>query len=924
MTPGGRTPGALALTLGAVLLLAACGGARSATAPGPVPTASANPSPRVAPEPVAPPAAAHELGWMPLAATNVPGFLRRNPAWDGRGVIIAILDGGVDPGVAGLTRLPYGGRKLLDVRDFSGEGRIALTPARLTGTHVRFGPVRLAGAARLRGLHAGGPVYGGVLDEVRLGQPPGADLNGNGHVGDSLLVVVFQASDGWVLLADTDGDGSLTGERPIRDFALAGDTFGWRSGADPPPATIAVSLRDRGAGQPPELDLVFDSGGHGTHVAGIAAGASMYGVRDFHGVAPGAELLGLKFANDARGGITVTGSMLRAMEHAIRFANGRRKPLVINMSFGVGNEREGAARIDAIVDSVLAANPDVVLVSSAGNDGPGLSTIGFPASARRVITVGATYPGVFLPPREDGSRFGDMIAFFSARGGELAAPDLIAPGLAYSTVPRFDTGEETKNGTSMAAPHVSGLVALLMSGLVAEGREIDAARIRRALIASAQPLPGGTVLDQGAGQPDVGRAWELLQRDPGFTVEIEAAPGGLSAALHVARSGPPSGLAQVFRLRREPAGPPVTWTLHAGAPWLEAPAELTLADTATVTVRYRMPAGARPGVHVGVVEARGPDSTLGPAFRLVNTVIVPRPARDRPDSILVDMPEGSLYRIVVPVDSGRPFRISVSEERGAPLLAFLHEPGGMPWRDGPAMLIGGEEDSAEFAADGRDVQGGLYEVVLVAGPVVPVEPMVIFDPAPVDARLTRAGDSVVVLGAATGPDVSVVGAERVFDVSLPGSEDLFVPFDLPAWAGRVVVEMVLDRDQWPRFTDFGLTLLDIDGRQLGTSPMNYHVGRLELEVPPQRPDGHATIVLSPGFADPEARETWSARVVVRLYADAHVPVQPTPGAAGRTRDARPLPVLSWRPPEGFHPLLRVTTRVGDRSWTRETGLPADF
>ena len=96
-----------------------------------------------------------------------------------------------------------------------------------------------------------------------------------------------------------------------------------------------------------ELDLVFDSCGHGTHVAGIAAGNDLYGVRGFDGVAPGAQLLGLKIANSAQGGITTTGSMIRAMDYAIRFAEARRLPLVLNMSFGVGNEIEGQARIDA-------------------------------------------------------------------------------------------------------------------------------------------------------------------------------------------------------------------------------------------------------------------------------------------------------------------------------------------------------------------------------------------------------------------------------------------------------------------------------------------------------------------------------------------------------------------------------------------------
>src|SRR5256885_8122514 len=49
----------------------------------------------------------------------------------------------------------------------------------------------------------------------------------------------------------------------------------------------------------------------GTHVAGIAAGHNLYNVQGFDGVAPGAQLLALKIANNARGGISVNGSMVR-------------------------------------------------------------------------------------------------------------------------------------------------------------------------------------------------------------------------------------------------------------------------------------------------------------------------------------------------------------------------------------------------------------------------------------------------------------------------------------------------------------------------------------------------------------------------------------------------------------------------------------
>ena len=249
----------------------------------------------------------------------------------------------------------------------------------------------------------------------------------------------------------------------MHDYLVGRETFGWAARGRTPKVTVAANF-SAGSGDP-RLDLVFDISSHGSHVAGIAAGHDLYGVPGFDGVAPGAQLLGLKIANSAQGSVTTSGSMMRAIDYAIRFADARRLPLVLNMSFGVGNEIEGGARIDALVDSVLAAHPDLVFTISAGNDGPGLSTIGFPGSARRAIGVGATVPASFLPPTR-GGRGPKTSSPISARGGQLAKPDLVTPGVAYSAVPRWNTGQEIEQGTSMASPHAAGLAALLVSGLV--------------------------------------------------------------------------------------------------------------------------------------------------------------------------------------------------------------------------------------------------------------------------------------------------------------------------------------------------------------------------------------------------------------------------------------------------------------------------
>src|SRR5919198_6134373 len=94
---------------------------------------------------VVPPQVAYAHGWMSLASTGVDRFLHAHPTYDGRGVLIAILDTGIDPGIAGLTNTTTGDPKLLDLRDFADEGRVPLAPVSPVGDSVDIGGRRLGG-----------------------------------------------------------------------------------------------------------------------------------------------------------------------------------------------------------------------------------------------------------------------------------------------------------------------------------------------------------------------------------------------------------------------------------------------------------------------------------------------------------------------------------------------------------------------------------------------------------------------------------------------------------------------------------------------------------------------------------------------------------------------------------------------------------
>ncbi len=194
----------------------------------------------------------------------------------------------------------------------------------------------------------------------------------------------------------------------------------------------------------------YDDHGHGTHTTGTMVGRDPAGVNEV-GVAPGAQWISAKILN-ASGGGTIE-NIIAAGEWILAPGGDPSKaPDVVNNSWGSGPGLDEWFR-----DVVIAwREAGIVPVFAAGNDGPGVGTVSIPGNYPESIAVGAT----------DSS---DGLASFSGRGpspyGEMK-PELSAPGVnVRSSVPGGGY-EGGWNGTSMAAPHVAGAVALL--------RQVDA------------------------------------------------------------------------------------------------------------------------------------------------------------------------------------------------------------------------------------------------------------------------------------------------------------------------------------------------------------------------------------------------------------------------------------------------------------------
>ncbi|HJR19940.1 MAG TPA: S8 family serine peptidase [Actinomycetota bacterium] len=210
-----------------------------------------------------------------------------------------------------------------------------------------------------------------------------------------------------------------------------------------------------------------DDHGHGTHVAGIAAAATNNGV-GIAGVAPAAKLMAVKVLDEEGSGDCddIATGIRFAADHGAR---------VINLSLGpelpglLAVLLQGGCISDLEAAATYAWNKGVFVVIAAGNNG--LRSV---YDSETLEVVGATGPD-------------DQAASYSSSGADVYAPGGDASSCSPSTC-IFSTwtggGYALNQGTSMAAPHVSGIAALLFA------RGYSNAQIRQRLAATADNLGG--------------------------------------------------------------------------------------------------------------------------------------------------------------------------------------------------------------------------------------------------------------------------------------------------------------------------------------------------------------------------------------------------------------------------------------------------
>jgi serine protease AprX len=272
-----------------------------------------------------------------------------------------------------------------------------------------------------------------------------------------------------------------------------------------------------------------DDNNHGTHTMGTMVGQDNLGNQI--GMAPGAQWIGCRNM-DSGWGTPATYSecfewFLAPYPYGGSSEEGdaSKAPHVINNSWGCP-PAEGCTTPDilkTVVENTRAAG--IVVVASAGNSGPVCSTVSTPlAIYESVFSIGAT----------DSS---DRIAGFSSRGpvtvdsSGRAKPDVTAPGVGIrSSLVGGGYSGQSWSGTSMASPHVAGLVALLISANPSLAGQVD--QIEEIIRRSAIPLSAS----QSCGEVDPGAvpnytygwgridAWEAFNLLPSLSLTKTASP----------------------------------------------------------------------------------------------------------------------------------------------------------------------------------------------------------------------------------------------------------------------------------------------------------------------------------------------------------------------------------------------------------------
>ncbi|MFD5428683.1 S8 family serine peptidase [Streptomyces sp. NPDC127084] len=469
--------------------------------------------------------------YNPSFETGAVKFVEDHPKYDGRGVTIGIMDSGVDIAHPALQKTTTGERKITDwvtatdpITDNDGTWRAQITPV--------AGPTFTASGSTWT-APAGSYQFSRFTESITANGDMKGDVNRDGDTSDRFGLLYDPAAG--TVRVDTDQNGDFTDNEPMKPYK-DGYQVGY-FGTDNPATDVAeripfvIEIRKNVAMDPLGGDWVgkkadFVNVGiieseHGTHVAGITAANGLFGGK-MNGAAPGAKLVSSRACSWSGGCTNV--ALTEGMADLVI----NRGVDIVNMSIGGLPALNDGNNARAELYSRLIDEYGVQLVISAGNEGPGINTIGDPGLADKVISVGAA-----ISKETWASNYGSEVAKpyamfpFSSRGPREDGgftPTITAPGASINTIQTWLPGAPVAEagytlpagygmlqGTSMSSPQAAGASALLLSAANQRKIDLSPANLRTALTSSAKKIDGAAAHEQGSGLINIPGAWEAVK-----------------------------------------------------------------------------------------------------------------------------------------------------------------------------------------------------------------------------------------------------------------------------------------------------------------------------------------------------------------------------------------------------------------------------
>lgn len=530
--------------------------------------------------------------------------------------VVAIIDSGVDPGLASLRELEGGQEKMLGFYDLTDEGRIDQEGV----LSKSQGRVELAGQTiSLEKIASrSGRLPYGYLKEEKIG----IDLDQDGRF-DSLFLAVFadpqiagRYQEVHLQLGQAAGEDQEDGESQERRvqvmtpyqtdqevYSLSGKD------ADHPFRVVLAEIAADGS----YAKVGFDANGHGTAVASAALGTDL-------GLAPQAQLLVIK-AFDKDGSAD-----WQRVEEAIQLAV-QKGATVVNMSLGYQDLGSNGRNSLTYLADHYHRRYGVVFVGAAGNQGPGLASLSTPANGQAVLGVAAYLPQTFAKKVLGYPIDQDLIWLSGSRGPRLDGHqgiDVAAPGLGLLARPAWQAADYgLVEGSSVASAYMTGALASFLSQPGPLSRKEKEENFISIVRDTAKDQPAWTFYEGGQGQVDCASwaDWDPPRKDLRLLTWQEKrgpGPGIYERALRPASQ-------PIYLYNDGLAAKKVYW--YADDDWLKADADYSLIQgqsKRTLTLSVDLPQA--PGLYSS--RFAGYTDRLGGFVSLPFLAVVPQPLEE--------------------------------------------------------------------------------------------------------------------------------------------------------------------------------------------------------------------------------------------------------------------------------------------------------